>query len=213
MEAFSLEHLWIRTNLSFLLRYWKTATEALDRVSAAPDTFEEFKIAGTDPPGYVEAILASHKEQHCYAGILVTYALLDELMTTLAKRMGQARGAKIAPSDLKDRGMRRYEKYVCDVCGVDRDKIKIDWSFLHDFSIIRNALIHANGNTSLLSNPKHLARLVEKYPNELSFRHKTKLVIDEEFVARCIVTTSVTADRMNSYLYEKVETVVPKGGV
>ena len=197
--VYVMQDFWICQNISFLARYWATATEALDRVKSAPENFKEFQIAGTEPH-YVEAILSTHKDRLCYSGVLLTYSTMDEFLAVLAKEVGRTHDIKILPSDLKDRGVKQYKKYIHDVCSVDPANLTVDWDFLQDFSIVRNTIIHTNGNNSLTSAPKKLDALVSKYPGELSFEHNVKLVIDEEFVARCIVKTSESARSINAYL-------------
>lgn len=200
--AYAMEEFWIRQNISFLARYWTTATEALHRVKGVPENFKEFQIAGTEPH-YVEAILSSHKDRLSYSGVLLTYATMDEFLAVLTKEVGRIHDIKILPSDLKDRGVKKYKKYIHDVCSVDPVNLTVDWEFLQDFSVVRNTIIHANGNKSLISAPKKLDALVAKYPGELSFEHNVKLVIDEEFVARCIAKTSESARSINAYLSNK----------
>jgi len=198
-NAVAMQEIWIRQNISFLARYWTTATEALRLAKNDPHNFKEFQIAGAEPH-YVEAILSSHKDRLCYSGVLLAYATMDEFLSVLAKEVGRIHDIKILPSDLKDRGVKQYKKYIHDVCAVSPLNLKVDWEFLQDFSVIRNAIIHANGNKTLLSTPKKMDILVAKYPKELSYEHDIKLVIDEEFVARCITKTSESARRINAYL-------------
>lgn len=201
-NAFAMQEFWIRQNISFLARYWTTAMEALDRVKNDPGDFKEFQIAGAEPH-YVEAILSTHKDRLCYSGVLLTYATMDELLTVLAKDIGRMHDVKILPSDLKDNGVKQYKKYIHDVCSVDPLALKVDWEFLQDFSVVRNSIIHTNGNKSLLSTPKKLDALIAKYPGELSYEHGMKLVINEEFVARCIANTSKSSMSINAYLCGK----------
>lgn len=201
-NAFGMQEFWIRQNMSFLARYWTTAREALARVESNPEDFKEFQITGTEPH-YVEAILSTHKDRLCYSGVLLTYATMDEFLAVLAKEVGRIHSIKILPFDLRDRGVKQYKKYIHDVCSVEPASLNVDWEFLQDFSAVRNAIIHANGNKSLTTAPKKLDDLVAKYPGELSFEHNVKLVIDEEFVARCITKTFESARSINAYLRSK----------
>lgn len=198
-NVYAMQEVWIRQNVSFLARYWTTATEALSLVRDDPQNFKEFQIAGAETY-YVEAILSSHKDRLCYSGVLLAYATMDEFLSVLTKEVGRKHDIKTIPSDLKDRGVRQYKKYIHDVCAVAPLNLKVDWEFLQDFSIVRNAIIHANGNKTLLSTPKKMDILVAKYPKELSYEHDVKLVIDAEFVARCITKTSESARSINAYL-------------
>lgn len=208
-NVFAMQEFWIRQNMSFLARYWTTATEALARVKGDAENFKEFQIAGKEPH-YVEAILSSHKDRLCYSGVLLTYATMEEFLAVLAKEVGRMHDIKILPSDLKDRGVKQYKKFIHDVCSVDPVNLNVDWEFLQNFSIVRNTIIHANGNKSLTSAPNKLDALVAKYPGELSFEHSVKLVISEEYVARCIEKTSESARSINAYLRSRAVMDVPK---
>jgi hypothetical protein len=49
-----MQTVWVHNNVAFLLRYWWTAKDALNRVTQTPESFDEFK--DNDPAsGYVTA--------------------------------------------------------------------------------------------------------------------------------------------------------------
>lgn len=202
MDEHSFRLFWIRTNVSFLGRYWITASEALERVKSAPDSYREFQV-NEGHEGYVTAVLSSHMEHHCYSGVLLAYATMDEFLAFLTRDLGKLLSVGIGPSDLKDRGIKRYRKFIEQVCSVKPDQINIDWTFLEDFSVIRNAIIHANGNAALLKDRRRLEAIVTKYKDELSFKHSTKMVIRDVFVERCIAKTLESAMNLSKYLSSK----------
>ena len=204
-DWFRFQKFLIRTNASFLVRYWTTASAALERVKNDPSTYKEFQVNGADS-NYVEAVVSSHHEYHCYSGLLITYAMLDEFLTVLIKDLRQLHNVRLELSDVKARGVRRYEKYILDECSIAPSEMNVDWNFLKEFSVVRNAIIHANGNKSLLSeSQKHkLEVVVKKYPGELSFKHSAKLVVENAFIERCIGKTVESATKINSYLSTKV---------
>lgn len=192
-----MDEFWIRNNIAFLARYWTTASEALRAVAAEPERATEFR-GRDDPPGYAGAVVEGHLEHHHYSGVLLAYATFDEFMVVLTERLGTHHEAPITPNDLRDRGVRRYRKFVHQVCGVDADQVDIDWEFLEDFAAVRNAIIHANGNRSHLSNAKQLQQVVERRSPALGFKHEVKLVITEEYVRQCLLTVLRAATSLNS---------------
>ena len=147
-NVFAMQEFWIRQNMSFLARYWTTATEALARVKGDAENFKEFQIAGKEPH-YVEAILSSHKDRLCYSGVLLTYATMEEFLAVLAKEVGRMHDIKILPSDLKGGGVKQYKKFIHDVCSVDPVNLNVIGNSFQNFSIVRNTIIHANGNSHL----------------------------------------------------------------
>ena len=146
---------WITNNLAFLARYWYTATAALKRVSEAPETFEEFKINGVEPP-YVDAVISSHLDHHHYAALLLAFASFEEFFSVLCGDLGKALGITVELTDLKDRGVKRFRKFIHKVCQVGDHDLQINWLFLNQFATIRNCLVHANGNRGRLADPKAL---------------------------------------------------------
>lgn len=130
--------------------------------------------------------------------MLLTYALFDEFMVVLTRKLGRARGAVIKPSDLRDRGIRRYEKFIHKVCQVSRNEAEIDWGFFRDFAVVRNAIIHANGNQSLARAPQELEQIAMQRMPLLSFKHKVKVVVTQDFVQACIAATHKTALSVNA---------------
>jgi hypothetical protein len=179
------------TNIGFLSRYWSTARAALERVVDSPDGFAEFQ--GESNPKYISAVVSNHLDNHNYSGVLLTYANLDEFMVVITKMLGDTCRSRITATDLKDRGVRRYKKFVCQVCGIAESTLGIDWAFLEDFSAVRNALIHANGNLTLMSNRREIEGVVRRHPDLLGYRHSTTLTVSADFVERCMVATRTTA--------------------
>lgn len=199
MDDHSFRRFWIKNNVSFLVRYWVTACEALERVKKDPRSYREFE-KNQEHKEYIAAVLASHVEHHCYAGVLLSYAMMDEFLSFLTKDLGHLLNIRINQSDLKDKGVRMYRKYIEQVCSADPSEVKIDWNFLEDFSEVRNAIIHANGNTALLRSRTKIETIVGKYRGELSFEHSTKLVIESVFVDRCVTKTFESAMNLSKYL-------------
>lgn len=193
----AMDTLWIRNNIGFLARYWRTAKEALNNVASNPGGFTEFQ---DEPLGesYVAAVVANHLEHHNHSGILLAYAAMDEFMTVLSVRLGEVRDAPIAPNELRDRGVERYKKFIHKVCRIPAGDTKIDWPFLQDLSIVRNAIIHANGNRSLLSNPNQLEKVVERRRPKLSFKQESRLIVSDEFVLEAIMAIGNAALAVNA---------------
>ena len=185
----AFEEFWFRNNIAFLLRYWHTATESLERVTSDPDTFAEFQ--GEANPRYVEAVVTNHLEHHNYSGVLLAYAAFEEFMDTLTTNLGRERGASIQLKGLRERGVKRYKKYLRQVC-TEAEYGSIDWDFLEDFGVVRNAIIHGNGNKGRLSKPKELELVVDRRGG-LSFKHRVRLVVSKQFVIACIDTVRNTA--------------------
>lgn len=204
----ALESVWISNNSSFLLRYWYTAGEALRKVASDPESFAEFR-QDDSPPAYVESVIETHIAHHNYSGVLLAYSVFDEFMASMTSRLGRVCEAPIPPNDLRDRGVKRHKKYVHRVCRVPHEKGGIDWAFLEDFATVRNAIIHANGNASLVQNRSALEAVVARQAPRLAFRHSQKLVVEDEFVIACMSATRNAALAVNTLATQMSR---PKGG-
>ena len=194
-----MQTVWVRNNVAFLVRYWWTAKDALNRVKERPDSFDEFKDNDLGP-GYVAAVLSGHLEHHNYSAVLLAFASLEEFLTVLCADLGALRGVTVDLSDLKDRGVSRFRKFIHKVCGVTPESIEIDWAFLERLAVVRNCIVHANGNKGRLADPKSLDRVAADHPAELSFRHNAKLVISDDFVTRCFSATERTSLAVIGYM-------------
>ena len=203
MQAF-----WVQNNIAFLTRYWWTAKAALERVKESPESFDEFKDNDLGHE-YVDTVLAGHLEHHNYAGILLAFASFEEFFTVLSADLDVLRDVSVDLSDLKDRGVSRYRKFIHKACQVTREELEIDWMFLEQFSVIRNCIVHANGNKGRLADAKALDKIVAAYPAELSYNHGVKLVVSNAFVTRCIRTTEQASLALIRFMNAQSNTYQP----
>ena len=120
-----MQAIWVRNNVAFLVRYWWTAKDALHRVKESSESFDEFKDNDLGP-GYVNAVLSGHLEHHNYAGVLLAFANFEEFLSVLCADLGALRRISVEPSDLKDRGVSRFRKYIHKVCQLAPEEIEIN---------------------------------------------------------------------------------------
>lgn len=196
----AMDAVWVRNNVAFLVRYWWTARDALNRVKETPEAFDEFKD-NEHGPRFVESVVSGHLANHNYAGVLLAFASFEEFFMVLCAELGALRGVSVDLSDLKDRGVPRFRKYVHKVCRLTTVDLQVDWPFLEQFSIVRNCIVHANGNRGRLAGPTSLDRVVAAHPKELSYEHDVKLVISDAFVSRCFRATEEAPLELIRYMH------------
>ena len=68
------------------------------------------------------------------------------------------------------------------------------------FSVVRNCIVHANGNKARFGNPKELDKVVASYPTELGYKHEVKLVVSNAFVERCMAVTTKAALAVHEFI-------------
>ncbi len=169
---------WIKNNISFLNRFWSTAREALDNAKMKPEEFEEFRNFGTEQ-SYVESVIENHLDNHAYSGVLLSYANLEEFLIVLT----QVLEVRIRPKELRDGGVRRYKTFIHKVCRISEQ----------DLASIRNAIVHANGNASLMGDRKKIESVVNKHSPDLEFKHDIRLVVADNFVMKSFQATKDSA--------------------
>ena len=190
---------WVSVNSSFLGRYFDTTNTALQNITEKPEEYEEFQEHGLEPQ-YVQSVISNHISHH--RGVLLAYANFDEFFTKISKALGAHVDCPVDLGDLKDRGFKRFKKYIHKACKVPTDEVQIDWDFLADFSEVRNSIIHANGNRIYLNSADKLDSIVNKYPDLLSYSSGVKLVVDNNYVFRCIAEVRIGATSLLGYMAE-----------
>ena len=199
-----MHEFWIQNNMSFLYRYWSTARSALEAVANTPEAYDEFKDNKLGK-GYVDAVISSHFEHHGFGAVLLAYAAMEEFLAVLTQDLRGCLQVTTEPSDLRDRGLRRYRTYIQKVCAITAEDLPVDWKFLDDFTVIRNCIVHGNGNKARVGNPREVDRVVDAYPRELGYRHDVKLVVSDEFVARCMAATAASALAINRFMIRRLQ--------
>lgn len=187
-----------KVDFSFLHRYIETAHEALGKVEVDPDKYEEFQTysSGDD---YVRNVVNHHKNYQNYAGVLLAYATFEEHMTHSLKTFGGYFKCNLKPNDLRDRGVEKFKKYIHNACSIDQDDLSIDWRALSDMAVVRNAIIHANGDKNLVRNKQELEQTVQRYHPDLSLDSGVKLRVDKTFVSFCIDKSLETCLAINEH--------------
>ena len=189
----------IEHNMNLLDWYWTNMTEALDHMKESPERFSGLTHDSIRIDS--ESIIEGHEEQLCYSGVLLAYAHLDEYLFSLCGKLGEQLEITTELSDLRDRGVRRYKKFIEKFCSIEPPTIPINWPFLFDFSIVRDSVVHANGRIDLLRNPQKLKGAVERWPKLLHFKHNgMKLVVERDFVSKCNDAVHAAAKKINNYM-------------
>ncbi|MGI1671746.1 MAG: hypothetical protein K6L74_15685 [Neptuniibacter sp.] len=179
LQKFSITH-----NHTFQQRYFITASQALEAVKKEPLNFYEFIELGEEID-FVDSVVDTHRGLLRYSSILIYYAEFEEAFRRVLKKLGSISGACVSLNDLRDSGVRGYKKFIYDVCQINKDNLFIDWVFIEDFTNIRHALIHANGNLARAKNRKKLEEIVRRYAPDISVRHNSKLTFSDSFIFQC----------------------------
>jgi len=78
------------------------------------------------------------------AFIISMYSFTEKKMFILCNYL--SRNYPIKVSDISGKGIFKFHKYLTKVCGVDFSPIEIPWNTLVKFNLLRNHMVHAEGN-------------------------------------------------------------------
>ena len=94
---------------------------------------------------------------------LTVYATIESALDLLSDYYHLDQNINIAPNELKDRGLKRSEKYLTKLAGFKYPDDSQNLKLINELADIRNCIIHANGIVSQSSNSKKVNDIVEKY--------------------------------------------------
>lgn len=92
------------------------------------------------------------------------YANLESSLDLLSDYYFVIKNLSKSPKDLKERGIKRSEKYLTKFAGLKFPDDTNDWKSINKVSRIRHCLIHANGIVSQSNHSKEINNVVKQYP-------------------------------------------------
>lgn len=101
-----------------------------------------------------------------WASILQTiYSLLEHTLDNFCDLVQQERSLSLSTKDLKDRGIKRSEKYLSKVAEISFPSKLKEWRIIQDANIIRNCLAHASGLLVDCSDQERVKSIVSRDSN------------------------------------------------
>jgi len=132
--------------------------------------------------------------------IMSMYSFTEKKMYILSNFLSQSQNVKLG--DIAGKGIFKYKKYLEKVCDIDFKPIEKDWDSLQQFNVLRNHLVHAEGNRSLLNGNQQLIDFLKTI-------HGVILTEENNFVNFHFASDSILYDFLNcsqrviEYLYKK----------
>lgn len=97
-----------------------------------------------------------------YSGIIQTYSLLEYYMKWLCNKLEKIEDSKFSLHDLKGNSdIKKGKLFLSKLYQIDLKKLEPEWTFINDMRIIRNQIIHKNGEIEMTNN--ELTKIIEKY--------------------------------------------------
>jgi len=191
-----------RNNYSFLARFMLTVSESLEKAVQNPEFHYGFQEYGAEE-NYVKSVLDGHREKLNFAGILLTYANFEEWLLFDINTLGKAYGCNLKLSDLNGSFIERCKKFIYKLCNIDSKELLVDWDSISDFIVVRNLIVHSNGNLTYANNREKINNVIKKYDGELSLKSDTRLVVHPKYVNRVMNLAKDTIVALNEYIGQK----------
>ena len=192
-----------QVNCNSLIRYHITTTEALKAINKNPNEFSEFSDEDSliDVDQYIDFYLV----QHNYSSLLLTYATFEEIILGSLEDLKRLSDTNIDICDIKgDNAIRKYKNLVEKHCRISSHELSIDWLFFEDFLILRNFIIHANGNLSKAKNKSRVMLSITRSDNKIRLESSNKLIVEDIYVFQCLTKTKKTSALINDYIISKL---------
>ncbi len=190
-------------NCNFLARYHITTAEALKSIIENPEEFSEFsdKESILDVDKYIDFYLV----QHNYASLLLAYATFEETIVNATEDLRKLTDTEKELDSIKaDDSIEKYKKFIGRHCGIDHQQLPINWGFFKSFAVIRNFIIHANGNLSQAKNKDRVKSAIANTNNRTKLESSNKLIIESSYIYQCLTETKKLSYLINDYIITKI---------
>lgn len=159
----------IESKADLLLKHFEKIEDILNQESASLTTHEKIESERTkndeddsnynyDYSNFIREIEFVYLRLHRYASILAVYAYLESSMSEICHQEQQNLRISISAEDLKGEGIVKFQEYLKKIAQLDISKINDSWSHLLKINLIRNCIIHCNGN---IENSKKRDQLIK----------------------------------------------------
>lgn len=99
-----------------------------------------------------------------YSNIIQTYSMLELYMKWLCERLQKLKGSKFGIHDLKGNSyIEKGKIFLSKLYNIDFRKLEPEWSFINDLRIVRNQIVHKNGEFQLKD--KDILKVINQNPD------------------------------------------------
>lgn len=124
---------------------------------------------------------------HRYSAILASYAYLENSMSKICTGHHDTMKLPLEPSEIKGEGIVKFKLYLEKLAKRDFKTVNKQWSHLTTLNLIRNCIVHADGDANLIKSPKKLIDTVRNNQN-LSFIEEQLIMMDATYIHSTIDT-------------------------
>lgn len=125
-----------------------------------------------------------------WASILLTiYSLLEHTLDNFCDLVQQEKSLLLSTKDLKDRGIKRSEKYLSKVAEVSFPSKLKEWRTIQEANTIRNCLAHASGLLDDCSDHERLKSIVSRDSNLRII--DGRLIVSQKYVIGLLLSARI----------------------
>ncbi|PIB45223.1 hypothetical protein AOA59_05490 [Pseudomonas sp. 2822-15] len=124
---------------------------------------------------------------HRYSAILASYAYLENSMSKLCGKYYESMDLPLKPEEVRGEGIVKFRIYLEKLAKIDLETVNKNWSHLTTLNLIRNCIVHADGDANLIKNSSKLIGIINKSKN-LSFIEEQLIMMDASYISSTVDT-------------------------
>jgi len=134
--------------------------------------------------------------------IVYIYSFLESSMVNFCNHLSSKYSYPVCLADIRGEGITRAKIYLEKLADVDFEKMNGEWSDLKNLNVVRNCIVHCNGNVALDKNTKKITQIVNNSSN-LSLQMGQYIQIEREYIDRAIKQMEIFLDKLYKQVYER----------
>ncbi|MFA6411571.1 MAG: hypothetical protein WCW53_02670 [Syntrophales bacterium] len=145
-----------------------------------------------------------------YSIIVTIYSFLETTLNDLCHHLYHSKKSLLTLDEVKGTGIERARLYLQKVCLIDFPEKSHDWQKIQKFNLVRNCIVHAEGNVEEVKSPEKLKKIIKNtrgislYPSIQRF-----LRIENDYIPSIIFCIEKFIDKIHGEAFKKLSPVKP----
>lgn len=128
-----------------------------------------------------------------YSMVVTLCSVIEVALNDLCRYICHLKKYPLSLEDLREDGIRRAEAYLTKVCAIDFSTTAHEWNETLKLSLIRNCIVHAQGNVNEVKSPGKIQNVVAN-TRSVSLKNDRYLIIEKDFIAASILNAKKLLD-------------------
>lgn len=96
-----------------------------------------------------------------YSVIVTIYSFLETTLNDLCRYLHHSKNLSLTLDEVKGDGIERAKLYLQKVCLINFPEKSHEWQEIQKFNLIRNCIVHAEGNVEEVASPTKIKRIIK----------------------------------------------------